>query len=154
MREMTEQQVLNKLTALCAKGEHCKREMIEKMRRWNIPMDIQSSVMAYLIGEGFIDDERFARAFIEDKVKFNGWGPRKVEQALFMKGIPSSIYEPILKEFPSDDRLETLRPIIANKRKTVTEKNDYDIRCKLIRFALSRGFEMDDILKVIGETDE
>lgn len=154
MREMTEQQVLNKLTALCAKGEHCKREMIEKMRRWEVPMEVQSSVMAYLIAERYIDDERYARAFIEDKVKFNGWGPRKVEQALRMKGIPSSIYEPIMRELPSDDRLETLRPIIENKRRTVTGKNDYDIRCKLIRFALSRGFEMDDILKVIGETDE
>ncbi len=151
MKQLTEEQVLQKLTSLCARGEHCQREMLDKMRRWEIEEEVQASVMAYLVGEGFIDEERYARAFIEEKTKFNGWGPRKVEQALRMKGIPSSIYAPLIKELPSDDRLETLRPIIENKRKTVTGKNDYDIRCKLIRFALSRGFEMDDILKVLGE---
>ena len=146
---MTEQQVLTKLTTLCARGEHCQQEMLDKMRRWEIDESVQARVMEYLLKEKFIDEERYTRCFVEEKIKFNGWGRKKVEQALYMKRIPSSIYDPILDEVDEDDYVEKLRPLLEAKRKTVTGKSEYEIRGKLIRFALSRGFEMDTILKVL-----
>lgn len=151
MREMTEQQVLNKLTTICARGEHCQQEMLDKMRRWNIPLETQASVMAYLVAEGYVDEERYARAFISDKMTFNKWGIRKIIQALRMKGIRPEVYEAAIDELTTDNYLDNLKEIISQKRKTTTGKNDYDIRCKLIRFGLSRGFEMDDIIKVLEE---
>ena len=146
---MTEEQVLNKLTTLCARGEHCQQEMLDKMRRWEIDEATQAHVMEYLLKEKFIDDERYTRCFVEEKIKFNGWGRKKVEQALYMKRIPSNIYYPILDEIDEDNYIEKLRPLLEAKRKTVTGKSEYEIRGKLIRFALSRGFEMDTILKVL-----
>ena len=146
---MTEEQVLNKLTTLCARGEHCQQEMLDKMRRWEIDESVQARVMEYLLKEKFIDEERYARCFVEEKIKFNGWGRKKVEQALYMKRIPSSIYNPILDEVDEKNYEEILRPLLETKRKTVTGKSEYEIRGKLIRFALSRGFEMDEILKVL-----
>ena len=146
---MTEEQVLNKLTTLCARGEHCQQEMLDKMRRWEIDESVQARVMEYLLKEKFIDEERYARCFVEEKIKFNGWGRKKVEQALYMKRIPSSIYNPILDEVDEKNYEEILRPLLETKRKTVTGKSEYEIRGKLIRFALSRGFETDEILKVL-----
>ena len=146
---MTEEQVLNKLTTLCARGEHCQQEMLDKMRRWEIDESVQARVMEYLLKEKFIDEERYARCFVEEKIKFNGWGRKKVEQALYMKRIPSSIYNPILDEVDEKNYEEILRPLLEAKRKTVTGKSEYEIRGKLIRFALSRGFEMDEILKIL-----
>ena len=135
---MTEEQVLNKLTTLCARGEHCQQEMLDKMRRWEIDESTQAHVMEYLLKEKYIDEERY-----------NGWGRKKVEQALYMKRIPSRIYNPILDEVDEKNYEETLRPLLEAKRKTVTGKSEYEIRGKLIRFALSRGFEMDEILKIL-----
>ena len=146
---MTEEQVLNKLTTLCARGEHCQQEMLDKMRRWEIGEATQAHVMEYLLKEKFIDEERYTRCFVEEKIKFNGWGRKKVEQALYMKRIPTSIYDPILDEVDEENYVEKLRPLLEAKRKTVTGKSEYEIRGKLIRFALSRGFEMDTILKVL-----
>lgn len=146
---MTEEQVLNKLTTICARGEHCQQEMLDKMRRWEIEEDVQARVMEYLIKEKFIDEERYTRLFVEEKIKFNKWGRKKVEQALYMKRIPRSISAPILDEIDEENYEEILRPLIEAKRKTVTGKSEYEIRGKLIRFALSRGFDMDTILSVL-----
>ena len=145
---MTEEQVLNKLTTLCARGEHCQQEMLDKMRRWEIDEATQARVMEYLLKEKFIDEERYT-CFVEEKIKFNGWGRKKVEQALYMKRIPSRIYNPILDEVDEKNYEEVLRPLLEAKRKTVTGKSEYEIRGKLIRFALSRGFEMDEILRIL-----
>ena len=68
---MTEEQVLNKLTTLCARGEHCQQEMLDKMRRWEIDKSTQARVMEYLLKEKFIDEERYTRCFVEEKIKFN-----------------------------------------------------------------------------------
>lgn len=146
---MTEEQVLNKLTTLCARGEHCQQEMLDKMRKWEIEEDVQARVMEYLLKEKFIDEERYTRLFVEEKIKFNKWGRKKLEQALYMKRIPRSIYAPILDEVDEDNYEEILRPLLEAKRKTVTGKSEYEIRGKLIRFALSRGFDMDTILSVL-----
>lgn len=146
---MTEEQVLNKLTTLCARGEHCQQEMLDKMRKWEIEEDVQARVMEYLLKEKFIDEERYTRLFVEEKIKFNKWGRKKLEQALYMKRIPRSIYAPILDEVDEDNYEEVLRPLLEAKRKSVTGKSAYEIRGKLIRFALSRGFDMDTILSVL-----
>jgi regulatory protein len=123
--------------------------MLDKMRRWEIDESVQARIMEYLLKEKFIDEERYTRCFVEEKIKFNGWGRKKVEQALYMKRIPSSIYDPILDEVDEENYVEKLRPLLEAKRKTVTGKSEYEIRGKLIRFALSRGFEMDTILKIL-----
>ncbi len=146
---MTEEQVLNKLTTLCARGEHCQQEMLDKMRKWEIEEGVQARVMEYLLKEKFIDEERYTRLFVEEKIKFNKWGRKKLEQALYMKRIPRSIYAPILDEVDEDNYEEILRPLLEAKRKSVTGKSEYEIRGKLIRFALSRGFDMDTILSVL-----
>lgn len=148
-RKLSEQQVLQKLTALCAKSEHCQKDMLDKMRRWEIADDVQARVMDYLVRERYVDDARYARYFINDKVKYNKWGRRKVEQALRLKGITENVYRDILNEVSEESYADILRPLIEAKRRTVKGNTEYEIRTKLIRFALSRGFDMDVILEVL-----
>ena len=104
---MTEQQALLKLTTLCTQAEHCSQEMIDKMKKWELPEDAIARNMEFLTEKKFIDDERFARFFINDKIKYNKWGRRKVEQALWMKHIPKDISDPIFEEsllpYPGND---------------------------------------------------
>lgn len=143
-----------KLTALCSRAEHCTGEMLEKMRKWGVEEDVQMRIISYLVEHKYVDDERFCTFFIRDKIKYNKWGRRKVEQALYAKRIPSDIYTPILNEIEGEDYVEVLRPLIANKRKSIKAKNDYELKMKLIKFALSRGFDMNVIQQCIGNVDE
>lgn len=146
---MNDKQAFQKLSALCARSEHCAWEMTEKMRRWSVPEEAQAAVMERLLKGRFIDDERYAQAFVKDKLNYNKWGRRKIEQALFMKRIDGKIIDTVLNEVDDDDYLTVLRPLIAAKRRSTKADGDYELRMKLTRFALSRGFTMNLIEKVI-----
>jgi len=156
MKQKTEQEAFLTLAALCAQAEHCQWEMTEKMRRWELPEEAQAHIMERLTKERYVDDERFARAFIKDKIHYNKWGRRKVEQALWQKHIAEDIRQQTLDEVSNEEYLDVLKPLIKQKRKTIKAKNDYEINQKLMRFALSRGFTFDIIRQCIDveDTDE
>lgn len=154
MKVKTEQEAYLQLAALCAQGEHCQWELTEKMRRWEIDEAAQARVMQRLVAERYVDDERFARAFVKDKVRYNKWGRRKVEQALWQKHIDADTQQRVLSEIDDEDYLDVLRPLIQQKRRTTKAANDYELSQKLIRFALSRGFTFDIIRQCLHVEDE
>ena len=156
MKEMTEQEAYLRLAALCAQGEHCQYEMLEKMRRWELTEEAQARVMERLVSERYVDDERYARAFVNDKVRYNKWGQRKVEQALCAKHIEEDIRQRVLDGVDDEEYLSVLRPLLQQKRKTVKAHSDYELNGKLIKFAMSRGFTMELIRQCIsiGDDDE
>lgn len=148
---MTEDKARQSLASLCARSEHCSGEMDEKMRKWGLPEDARRRVINYLKEHQFIDDERYCRAFVNDKIKYNGWGRRKIEQALWAKQIASDISSPILDEVPDADYLDVLRPLLKTKWPTINAKSDYERSMKLIKFAMGRGFELHLIRQCIDE---
>ena len=154
MKEMTEHEVFLQLASLCAQAEHCQYEMTEKMRRWGVPDEVQARVMERLIAGRYVDDERFARAYIKDKVCYNKWGRRKVEQALWQKHIDEDIRQRTLDEVSDEEYLRVLRPMLRQKRPSVKAANDYERNQKLMRFALGRGFTFDLIRQCIDVEDE
>ena len=154
MKEMTEQEVLMRLTALCSQAEHCSWEMTEKMRRWGIDERTQAHVMQYLTEEKYVDDERYCRAFVKDKIRYNKWGRRKVEQALYAKHIGREVSQPVLDEVDDEEYLSVLRPLLRNKRKQLKGLSDYEANGKLIRFASGRGFTMDIIRQCLDMDDD
>lgn len=154
MNTMTEQEAYLRLAALCAQAEHCEYEMQEKMRHWEIADDAQARVMQRLITERYVDDERFARAFANDKVKYNKWGRRKVEQAMWLKHIAEDIRQRVLDSIDDEEYIAILRPLLQQKRRSVKAHNDYELRQKLIKFAIGRGFTMDIIKQCISIDDE
>ena len=150
-KPITEQQALLKLTTLCTQAEHCSQEMLDKMKKWQLSEEAIARNMEFLSQKKFVDDERFARFFINDKIKYNKWGRRKVEQALWMKHIPKDISDPIFEEIEDELYMETLLPVMKSKYKTIRAKNDYERSMKLIRFAMGRGFSLDLIRKCIDQ---
>lgn len=154
MKQKTEQEALITLTALCASSEHCSQEMLDKMTRWQLPEEEQARVMEYLIKNNYIDEERFTHAFVMDKIRYNKWGRRKIEQALWQKRIPKDIQTKILDEIDENEYLNVLRPLLKSKRRSIKAKNDYELNMKLIKFALGRGFTFDLIRKCIDGADE
>lgn len=153
IKNMSEQQALQRLAALCSKGEHCSHEMIEKMRRWGLEEEAQARIMERLVKGKYIDDSRFCRLFIEDKVRFNKWGRRKIEQSLWAKRIPEDIYRPILDEMEDEEYERVLVPLLKSKRKSIKAGTEYERNMKLVKFALGRGFTMDVIRKCMDCCD-
>lgn len=147
---MTKEQIISKLTAVCARAEHCKDDMLRRMQRWQVDEATQREVISYLVKEKYIDEERYARFFINDKIKYNRWGRRKVEQALYFKHIPREVYEPLLDDVANEDFESVLLPLLQNKEKNLKYANDYEKRMKLLRFAMQRGFSYEQADKCIN----
>ena len=153
-KEITEQEAFLQLAAPCAQAEHCQQEMRDKMRRWELDETVQNRVLSRLVKERYVDDERYARAFVKDKIRYNKWGRRKVQQALWQKRIDADIQQQVLDEIDENEYLDVLRPLLKQKRKSVKAASDYELNQKLVRFALSRGFDFSIIRQCLDVDDE
>lgn len=152
-KEITEQEAYLQLAALCAQAEHCQQEMRDKMRRWELDETAQNRIIVRLVKEHYIDDERYARAFVKDKIRYNKWGRRKVQQALWLKHIDADIQQRVLDEIDEKEYLDVLRPLLKQKRKSIKAESDYELNQKLVRFALGRGFGFDIIRQCLKVDD-
>lgn len=148
-KPMSEEQALARLTALCASAEHCTGEMIDKMTKWEISEEAQARIMEHLVKNKYIDDERYCRAFVHDKMEYNHWGRRKIEQALYVKHVDKAIQKTVLDEIPDEDFIDILRPLIVQKRRQTRANSEYEMNMKLMRFAASRGFTIEQIRQCI-----
>ena len=154
MIEITETDALSRVAAYCSTAEHCRAEVTEKLQRWGIPYDAIDRIINRLEQEKYIDEERFCRAFIHDKYRFAKWGKMKIAQGLYMKKIPSDVAWRYLNEIDEEEYLSILRDLLASKRKSIHAADDYELNGKLMRFAMSRGFELKDIKRCIDIPDE
>lgn len=142
---LTRQEALSRLTALCSQSEHCSHEMVEKMRKWGVDEETQAGVMEYLVRERYVDDARFTRCFALDKIRYDKWGRRKIEQVLWLKRIDKAVMAEVLDSIDEEEYLKVLRPLLKNRKKSVKAASDYECSMKLTRFALGRGFCMKQI---------
>lgn len=153
-RQISEADAKSRLAALCAKSEHCCGEMLDKMRQWEVAEDAQARIMQYLTEHKFVDDERYARAMAIDKVRYSKWGRKKIEQALWLKHVDSDIVREVLDEIPDSEYLDVLRPLLKAKRRSVKGSSEYEVTQKLVRFAMSRGFDYRLIRECLGSDVE
>ena len=147
--EEVRKKALLRLTTLCVQGEHCEKDILAKMEKWGLGKEMQASIIEYLVKERFVDNERYCRAFVSDKMRYNHWGQRKIEQALWLKGIEKSVSSQVFAEIDTEEWVEILSSELSKKRKTVKGRNDYEIKQKLVRFAAGRGFPYGIISKCI-----
>ena len=112
MTELTEKEIIKKLSTACVKREYCTQDMQKKMRLWGVDADTQASVLAYLTKNKYVDNARYARAFVFDKARYNKWGRKKIDYSLRLKGIDYALYADLLDEVEDDDYRETLLQIL------------------------------------------
>ena len=151
---MTYEIALQRLTALCASAEHCEYEMMEKMGKWEVEESDRERIMAYLRQAKFVDDERYARAFVSDKVRYNKWGRRKVEQGLWAKHISEDIRQRVLNEVDDSQYKLVLTDLLKSKRRSIKAADGYEMNRKLIKYALSRGFDYSIIKQCLDYDDD
>lgn len=145
----TEQEALARAAALCSAGEQCVSQIEEKLARWGQDAEAQARIIAHLIAEKYIDESRFARAYALDKSRYSGWGRVKIGMYLRHLGISEADRREALAQLPADEYRDTLARILAAKARSVKAATPYERRAKLIRFALGRGFEMEEALRAV-----
>lgn len=148
-KSLTPGEALNKAAAYCTLCERCISEVCNKLTSWGVASEEQHSIIARLKKEGFIDEARYCRAFVNDKVRFNHWGRIKIAAALREKQLPGEAISDAMEQIDEKQYLESLTAVIANKRKELKGKEDYPTQQKLIHHAASRGFELPLILQTI-----
>jgi len=136
---------------LCARADYSSGEIRNRLIRWGINPEEACRIINRLIDTRFIDDERFARAFIRDKIEYARWGKRKIALALYQKHVPRDIIENVLDEVDDDTYTAALSAVLATKRRTTTDPDTYEGRTKLFRHAVSRGFEPSLIAEILRQ---
>ena len=151
MNKLKYEQVLHRLAAYCSRSERCVWDIRRKMNIWEIPSDQQNRIIQHLRKEKFVDEERYCKAFVHDKAKYNRWGIHKIRFELRKRQIPESLIQEALKNLNPEETRERLRILLEQKKKSVKGKNEWEIRQKLLRFAASRGFSQEDFEKAVSE---
>ncbi|WP_461451948.1 regulatory protein RecX [Mucilaginibacter sp.] len=149
--KITDEKVaLAKAEHFCAYQERAQQEVRDKLYDWGLWPDAVENIIIKLIGDNFLNEERFAKAYVQGKFKQKGWGRIKIKQGLKIKKIPEKLLQKALLTIDGDEYLEMLTKILSKKAALLTEKIPFKRRYKLQQYALSRGFESDlinDVLK-------
>ena len=153
-RNMTEETAMFRLADYCARGEHCSSELLAQLAKWGVPEDARMRIMRELQQRRYFDDERYAHAFVRDRVHLGKWGRRKIEEALRQKHISDDIRQQALDAVDEGEYVAVLSPLLQQKRRTVKAQNEFELNRKLVRYALSRGFTFDVIRQCLDVTDE
>lgn len=143
-------ELLNKATAYCAEAERCAGQTLTKLRQWGATERQVDEVMDYLRRHRYLDDARYAGAYARDKFRFNGWGKKKIALYLRQAGVPDACIAEALEALDEDAYRGRLAALLAAKRKSLKD-TDPAARAKLFRFALSRGFEPDEIARALRD---
>lgn len=143
-------EIIVQFQAQCAKREYCagdiRRKALEKLE-WN--REAAEEVVASLVADKFVDDARYASAFAREKSSLQGWGPVKIRFQLRAKGISDADICAALEEIDAEKASARLEKLLANKWHTL--QDDPQGRLKLIKFALSRGYEYEEIESLIRQ---
>ena len=150
-----EQASLHKAAAYCSTAERCVSEVEEKLVKWEQDEKASERIIQYLIKEKFIDENRYCKCFVSDKLRFNKWGKIKISYMLQQKKIPQHIISSALQQIDEEEYNNILIELLKEKRKFVKGKTKYEEQIKLTRFAAGRGFSFEEIqnaLKIIVTT--
>lgn len=140
-RDKTPEQALASLMRMCAKAERSSGDALRLMRGWGVADADARRVLDRLIADRFIDDSRYAGAFVREKMNLSGWGRYKIGAALRAKGISPAIIAEALSQTDETDMHERLSEILARRMRTLKAASPFDARAKLMRYALSQGYD-------------
>lgn len=148
-KSLSPDKALVRLEDYCVRAEHCSAEMYEKLAKWGISGTDADEIVASLVARSFINDRRFACAFVRDRYRFGSWGRRKIVMALRNKKIGGDIIEEALQEIDNKEYIRLLAHQIVQKAKTLPESGSFESRQKILRFVAGRGYELQLALKIM-----
>lgn len=147
----TPERALESLMLSCAKSERCISDIRRSLFRWRMNKEDYDPIIERLVREKFVDEERYARAYVRDKMNCANWGRRRIELGLRAKGIPKEIIAEALKQIEPERQTEKLELILYRRllRERDRAKSAYDLRTRLFRWAMGRGYDYAEIQRML-----
>ena len=152
-KPLTPNQVLEKMAKYCAYQERCVKDVKDKLKSFDLPEKEKTKILDYLLDNRFVDNERFAKAFVRGKVNQSGWGVNKIRFHLMQKGIDKELIDEALGQTDEEVYRQRLIDILKTKSKTVKAASDYEKKRKLAAYAMQKGFEGPLVWEVVKECD-
>lgn len=140
---MTQKEALQKMAKYCAYQERCQSEVRQKLKSFSLCEEEIESIICELIDQNFLNEERFAKAFVRGKFNQKDWGKNKIKQHLFQKEISAYCIKKGLEEINESDYLNTLERLAHKKKGTLKFSNQFNLNQKVARYLIGKGFESD-----------
>ena len=140
---------LDRAQWLCSQSERCCFDISQKLHQWGIDPNDSKKILDSLVADGFIDEGRYAQSFAREKARCNRWGPRKIEMALRAKRIADEYIQQSLSAIQEHTSAAKLQELISKKAGSIKYKDTYDLKGKLLRFGISRGFEYTEVTRAV-----
>lgn len=141
VKPLTPAQAMSKAAALCARSEQAPGVIRDKLVNWGVNDEAAAQILGQLTEQGFLDEERFARAFVKDKFTFNGWGRIKIAHQLRQKGVSPDVITAALAVIDNDQYRGRLIELFKAKWRSLKGRDPRVAWAAMMRFAASRGFE-------------
>lgn len=132
---------LEKAANYCAYQERCQWDLNKKLREWNVDDEIQDEVIAELIQQNFLSEERFAMAFVSGKVNIKRWGRHKLRHELKNRSISPYSIKKAIDHIDEEMYLANLQKLMSIKRHAMVGSTDFEIKMKLVKYLISKGYE-------------
>ena len=139
---------LSKAQSYCSRAEKCESDVRTYLYKQGVDAKVIARIVDSLVDDKFVDNARYARAFVSDAFKFNKWGRLKIRQALLAKGISEKLMLQPLSEIDETEYMSLLESLLRTKLKSVHDDDEYKLKASVFRFAYSRGFEPELVEKV------
>lgn len=143
---MDKETALKKMLHYCNYQDRCKKEIYDKLKSFELDDADKNFIIDFLQDEGFINDERYCRLYVKSKLNIKKWGVNKIKMSLINKGVDKEIIDNVLSEIDEDLYKEELVNLLKNKK--INEADPYKRKAKLVRYAVSKGYSLSDVLEV------
>jgi regulatory protein len=150
-KQRSSQEIRQQIYAYCAYQERSHREVRQKLYDLGLYTQEVDETLAMLITEGYLNEERFAKAFAGGKFRIKGWGRVKIIHELEARGLTKKCIHAGMLEIPDDDYVDTLTRLLEKKSSTLSESNLFKRRDKLAKFAIAKGYESDLVWKIVND---
>lgn len=144
---------LDRAMAICARREYSAEDLRIKLSSWGLKSDEAERIITTLIKENFLNETRFASAFVKDKYRNNKWGKLKILSHLRAKKIDPQIIDKVLNELDKDQYRKMVRNVVLSHRRFIKAKNQFDLKGKLLRYGLSKGFEGEILYEILNDIE-
>ena len=145
-----EKLILAKIMKFCAYRERTWKEVDMKLKEYLATDEIKQKIKTFLAEENFVNEERFANAFVRGKSSIKKWGKIKIKSELQRKRINPESFEEAFENINQDEYQERLKGLLETRNTKFKDETGYDRKVKLVRYGMSKGYESDIVWELVN----